>query len=385
MRWSWAAALALCLSTARVAMADEPDVRGLVEAGHAPVATDDVYARRVALLVAIDDYEDPALRLRTAGRGAEGLRRTLEQRYGFDEVRVLTDREATREGVLSALASLRDLSPDDALMVFWAGHGATVTTDEGEQLGYLVPWDGALSGDRALVANLSMAELRSVLGRVIPARHKLLVVDACYGGLLTVREAPVIAEHDRAWLARAAREPVLQVITAGEAGQTVLDGGPGGQSVFTGHLLALLEGTEDFTTGTELAVALQRRVRADAFARGSHEQTPAFGRLSGTGDFLFLPKAPEPVALVQRGADLATLPVPRRSRTLALWGGGALAVGGASLLTTALTHRAYTEAPLSEGEQSGLFALNGASAAVGGVGLVLGSVGVGAALVVNEW
>ncbi len=375
----------LFIPAAGWAEAPEPVVvRGLSEAGRVEQDIQPVYKARVALVVGIDNYDEPSLRLRSARKGAEAVAAVLASDFGFDEVLTLYDGEATRDGVLSALAGLRRLEPDDALLIYWAGHGATLHTSDQEELGFLVPADGALGGDRALVDNISMEEIRSVVGLAIPARHKLLVVDACYGGLLTLRGAPTLPPEDRAWLRDEARRPVFQVLTAGESDQAVLDGGPGGHSVFTGRMLEVLAETTAYVTATELAVALQRRVRADAWARGSHEQTPAFGRISGTGDFVLL-RTP---GSENRAHTLLTqtAPVgPRRSRGLAVGAATSLAVGALGVVIAAVARSRYLSAPLSSGEPPGLIHLNRAAGAVGIIAVGAGAVSFGAAFVVAEW
>ena len=286
-----------------------------------------------------------------------------------------------------ALAALRRLEPDDALLIFWAGHGATLRTAQGEELGYLVPWDGALQGDRAIVDNISMEEIRSVVGLGIPARHKLLVVDACYGGLLTMRDLPSLPPEDSSWLKNVARQSVFQVLTAGEADQAVLDSGPSGHSIFTGRMIEALQGTTHYVTATELAVTLQRQVRADAWARGSHEQTPAFGRISGTGDFVLL-RAPRPAGSpgvsTQLERTTGSLKRPRSPGLVAL-SAASVAVGVAGLVVAGVSRAQYAGAPLSDPSAPGLLRLNRAAGATGLAAIGVGAVSFSAAVIVAEW
>ena len=81
-----------------------------------------------------------------------------------------------------------------------------------------------------------MEELRELLLRLIPARHRLLVVDACYGGLLTVRGRETLPPHELAYLDRARRLPAGQGLTAAGGDQQGLDSGPGGHTGFTAAL-----------------------------------------------------------------------------------------------------------------------------------------------------
>ncbi|MCO4771539.1 MAG: caspase family protein, partial [Deltaproteobacteria bacterium] len=357
-RWAVAMAALVLVGVSSEAWAEPPaEVRGLEVAGRVEAPPAGAYSSRVALVVGIDDYEAPALRLKTARGGAAAIADVLRHEFGFDRVITLYDEEASRQAVLGALADLRNTQPDDALLIFWAGHGTTLRTADDEELGYLVPWDGALRGDRALVSNISMEEVRSVVGLAIPARHKLLVVDACYGGLLTMRGSPLLPE-DEAWLGGVLQRDVFQILTAGEADQTVLDTGPRGQSVFTGRFLEVLGETKDYVTATELAAAVQRRVRADAWARGGHVQTPAFGRIAGTGDFVLLREAAPGVrAQVDRG--------PRRSKGLAAVSAASWVVGIAGMVVAGVARSQYLDAPLGAPAGPGLLATNRAAGVAG--------------------
>ena len=68
----------------------------------------------------------------------------------------------------------------------------------------------------------------------------------------------------------------------------MLDGGPGGHSVFTGRFLEILDEADDFITAEEVSTQVKERVFSDARARG-HTQTPKSGELFGLGDFIFMP------------------------------------------------------------------------------------------------
>lgn len=43
-------------------------------------------------------------------------------------------------------------------------------------LGDLIPWNGGFAEDVLLCRNISMTQLREVVGKRIPAKHKLMVV-----------------------------------------------------------------------------------------------------------------------------------------------------------------------------------------------------------------
>jgi formylglycine-generating enzyme required for sulfatase activity/phage host-nuclease inhibitor protein Gam len=130
-------------------------------------------------------------------------------------------------------------------------------------------------------------------------------MDACYSGLLTeTRSVDKTPRRDLAYLQDITKERVRQVLTAGGKNQEVLDGGANGHSVFTGRLIELLEKTGDFITANEIQAIIKEKVNGDARAR-NHTQTPSYGTLYGTGDFVFIPSLEQKVA--DNKAEIAKL------------------------------------------------------------------------------
>ncbi|MBT3220502.1 MAG: caspase family protein [Proteobacteria bacterium] len=263
------------------------DLRGL-EIVDAPVIHP-AYREMHALIVGIDSYVNDSLNLEYAVSDAQGVAEMLAERFEFASTTVLRNEEATRANVLSALDAYRSLDPEDGLFIFWAGHGTQENTATGDALGYLVPHDGTFAPDRLLIDNISMVQLKDAIGKRIPAKHKLLVVDACYGGILATRNANM-PEVDEAYVRAATSEPAFQVLTAGRADQPVLDGGPGGHSVFTGRFIESLDNIDQYSTASQIHSEVAPRVRQDAFDRGERVQTPVFASVMGLGDFVWIPK-----------------------------------------------------------------------------------------------
>jgi hypothetical protein len=134
-----------------------------------------------------------------------------------------------------------------------------------------------------------MQQIGSDISPLIPAKHVLFVMDACFGGLLlSTRGAGLEPSHKLSYLEEITREQVRQIITAGGENEEVLDGGLYGHSVFIGRLLELLKNNKDYITAQELGLELEKKVYGDAMSRG-HKQRPQVGKIYGTGDFVFLP------------------------------------------------------------------------------------------------
>lgn len=265
----------------------------------------ELYRKSVAVIIGIDQYANlPADRQLTyAVRDAQGVANVLKKLYKFDEIFTLYNKEATRQAITKLLeVNLpKHLGEQDALFIFWAGHGNQESSREGD-IGYLIPHDGRVDD---ITTNLTMSEIRDTVSKKIPAKHIFYVMDACYSGLLTeTRSVDHKPRRDLAYLQDVTKERVRQVLTAGGKNQEVLDGGANGHSVFTGRLIELLEKTGDFITANEIQAIIKEKVNGDARAR-NHQQTPAYGTLYGSGDFVFIPSLEQKVADNQ--AEIARL------------------------------------------------------------------------------
>jgi hypothetical protein len=248
-----------------------------------------LYNKSYAVIIGIDYYQNlPAdRRLKNAVKDAKGIEALLRKNYQFDRIITLHNEQATKDRIMEVLTEElpAQMSREDALFLFWAGHGNQEKSEYGE-IGYLLPYDGATDKIRK---NLTMAEIRDTISKKIPAKHIFYVMDACYSGLLTTRSVDGKTRRDLGYMKEITRESARQVLTAGGKGEEALDGGPKGYSVFTGRLIEILESASDFITANELQASIREKVHSDASAR-NHTQTPGFGALSGLGDFVFIPK-----------------------------------------------------------------------------------------------
>lgn len=277
---------------------DEPHQRGAQ-----PVASEalleqgfETYDRRVALVVGIDEYAPAVGELSYAVRDARGVEEMLRFHLGFDEVVVLENQEAGRVDILRALLELGEsLNQGDQFLVFFAGHGTTYGTERSE-MGYLVPYDAdSLSKTDVVTAGISMADLRSRLVG-LPAKHVLLLVDACYSGYAAVGSRGRSRQPlSPSYLREITREPARQLITAGKRHQRSFEADRWGHSAFTYKLLqGLREHLADsdrngIVTAMELATFLSSSVHS--LTQG--KQTPQFAEFTlDEGEFVFiLPKA----------------------------------------------------------------------------------------------
>ena len=259
-------------------------------APEAPAAPVPLYRASFAVIVGIDDYTSwPKLTYATGD--ALAVRDVLIKDFSFppENVTVLLDKEATRERIVSAigdaLANQAKVQPDDRVLVFFAGHGATRLLPSGRSLGYIVPVEADTTNLQAQC--VSMTDFQDI-NESIAAKHVLYVMDACYGGLAVVRGGAAGGSDPRKYITEVTRRPARQMLTAGGPDEAVADNGPEGHSIFTWTLLRGLEGKADlnadgYVTASELFAYVGPVVSSLS------KQTPAFGNLVGSrgGEFVF--------------------------------------------------------------------------------------------------
>ena len=248
-----------------------------------------------ALLIGINDYQntDFAPKLRTAVNDVQSLARVLIDDYGFKNVKLLLDRQATRAGVLRALAEFRDmgLGPADSLLIYYAGHGHQRPDT---QDGFWIPADATADE----FSWISVADIRRILKNV-KAKHTLLVSDSCFSGTLS-RATVTLPTTDR-FLREVFLKDSYQVISSGGL-EPVADGGRDGLSLFAYNFVGYLkQQTRSYVTAAQLYGDVAPLV---ANASGSR-QTPEHGKIPDTfdqnGQFIFARS---------RGGALAALPPP---------------------------------------------------------------------------
>jgi uncharacterized caspase-like protein len=241
------------------------------------------YSDSWALIIGIDDYHNGSP-LSYACSDAIAVRDLLIENFDFPETNVtlLTDDEATRSNIVKVFLSFRSRTkPDDRVLLFFAGHGCTHSGHRGE-VGFLVPVDGDFDDLSTLIR---WDELTRD-AELIPAKHILFVMDACYGGLALTRTLP---SGSMRFLQDILQRRSLQVLTAGKADQIVADsGGPiPDHSVFTGHFIQALEGeaanADGILTANIMMPYVYEKVATDQYSR----QTPEYGIIEGDGDFVF--------------------------------------------------------------------------------------------------
>lgn len=261
---------------------------GSAPSGGVPAGVD--LGRFHALVIGNNSYQTASYpALASAVNDATGVAQTLKERYGYETTLLLN---ASRLDILSALNTLReDLTPDDNLLVYYAGHGELGS--DGDQ-GYWIPVDGQPFAPDTWISN---AAISAILDTML-ARHVLVVADSCYAGAMT-RSA--VATFDNAvmpdakwaaWVKTMASGRSRTALTSGGV-QPVPDTGSGKHSYFARAFLNVLQDNNRLLEAQRLFREINTSLALSAM-NSPVPQTPEYSpiRYAGheAGEFFFLPR-----------------------------------------------------------------------------------------------
>jgi len=243
-----------------------------------------------ALIIGIDDYTH-ITSLDYAVNDAESINNLLIDDFSFSaaNIELLTDENATYTNIRRSISNiLKNAGEGDRVLIFFAGHGETVSVPGGGEMGYIIPIDG--NPNDLYYSAIPMSEFKQI-SSLSPAKHVLFLVDACYGGLALNRTRSLSKSNNKSlFINKLHYEKSRRIITAGRKGEQVIEKSEWGHSAFT---MNLLKGLKDFLadlnndgyiTGDELGLFLKDRVSIDS----ENQQTPSVGKFtSDEGEYIF--------------------------------------------------------------------------------------------------
>ncbi|MCU7498578.1 MAG: hypothetical protein HF309_04890 [Ignavibacteria bacterium] len=240
--------------------------------------------RYFGLIIGINSYSGYWPSLRCAVNDAKEISKILKDRYRFDSVITILDKDATRRNIMQSLEWLsNNLNKDDNLLIFYAGHGQF---NKVLNKGYWVPVDANVNSVADYIAN---SEVRTFLAG-IPSRHTLLITDACFAGdIFRGGKGETVAfdpnNMDKYYREVYRRQSRLALTSGGV--EEVQDNGKDGHSIFTYYLLkALKENKSRYMDASQLYNDLRIGVANNS------EQTPMLQVVKDTydegGQFIFV-------------------------------------------------------------------------------------------------
>ena len=254
------------------------------------ITTEDIYDNSYALIIGIDKYEN-VKPLNYAVKDAESIQDILVSTFNFPagNITLLKNEEATKQNIIEAFSDITTKAEEsDRVLIYFAGHGDTDDLPEGGEMGYLLPVDG--DNDNLFVTSIAMDDLKRI-SLMSKAKHLLYLIDACYGGLLTIGARGLDSKTTPNYIEKITKNKSRQIITAGGRGEPVIEKSEWGHSAFTLNLnRGLKDGNADmnadgYITANELGMFLREQVTIDS----ENQQTPQYGKMtSQEGEFVFV-------------------------------------------------------------------------------------------------
>jgi WD40 repeat protein len=214
------------------------------------VAGDASLARRgtaYVIAVGVNRYANERFDLRYAAPDARAFANEVAKqeraigRFARVEVTVLEDDRATKGAILEAISRRDGSQPEDAVFLYFAGHG----TKAGERF-YLIPHDlGYRGGPEGLDAttfasvlqhSISDDELAAAL-EPIGAGEVALVIDTCHAGAALGNEAARFGPMNARGLGQLAYEKGIFVLAAAQGDQAAIEAAEFGHGLLTYSLV----------------------------------------------------------------------------------------------------------------------------------------------------
>jgi len=231
-----------------------------------------------ALIIGVQDYDDPSINdLDNPIQDAEKIYSVLSEKYNFKQENITFLKNPTNNKITLSMEYYFDnLSENDNLLIFYAGHGFW---DKKFKQGYWLPSDAVRSNRGTWLANSLIRDYM----RGIPTKHSLLITDACFsGGIFKTREA--FPDASKA-INKLYALPSRKAMTSGALSE-VPD-----KSVFIEYLVKRLEQNNQKHLSSEQLFA---SFKLAVINNSPNSQVPQYGEVSGTGDeggdFIFIKK-----------------------------------------------------------------------------------------------
>jgi hypothetical protein len=232
--------------------------------------------RKVALVIGVDNYEDPTIpHLANSVKDARAVAKLLESQLGYETI-VLEN--PSKKTVIAALNRFSlELNADDSVVIYYAGHGDVV---EATKLGYWQLADSDAKRPETWLSNADIGRLIAQLG----ASQVALISDSCYSGSL-VSELRIRAATGALDPSQVLSHRSVVVMSSG-GNEPVFDEGKDGHSPFAWNLMNTLGNLSNWQPGGNVFERVRFGVARELPQRPQYGAYVAGGHFAG-GDYLF--------------------------------------------------------------------------------------------------
>lgn len=207
----------------------------------ANIDVDRPVADKWALVVGVSEFSDPSLNLKYASKDAEDFASFLvnEAHFADDHVHVLTNKEATKERILSELGDKwlpRVARPDDLVVLYISSHGSPSSMDI-KGTNYVVAYN--TDKESLYSTGLAMRDVVEAVKERVHAGRIVVILDACHSGAATAASKGLSRQSN--FDADAIVQGTGQlVICSSEPAQVAWESKQYPNGVFTHHLIQAL-------------------------------------------------------------------------------------------------------------------------------------------------
>ena len=249
-----------------------------------------LYANSYALLIGVSDYTNGWRSLPGVKDDIAAVKAAL-WKHGFEVATLENPTGKSLRAQFDGFIKKHARDFDNRIVIYFAGHGATLTFADGRAMGYVVPADApSPSKDQAGFEDVALdMQTIETYAKQIRSKHALFVFDSCFSGsvfYVTRAGVPPVISYK-------ASKPVRQLITSGSETENVPD-----VSIFREQFVAALNGEgsdlngDGYLTGEELGLFLEDTV----INYSNDTQHPQYGKIRDPkldkGDVVFaLPKS----------------------------------------------------------------------------------------------
>ncbi len=173
------------LAPSKTAIESTPIATAPATPGQAePASVDHPVKDKWALVVGISNFADPSINLKYAAKDAIDFSRFLVDKLDFapDHVKLLTDKEASRENILKNLGDQwlgRLANRDDLVVIYISSHGSGSKNESGG-FNFLVAHDTA--PDALLSTGVPMQWLSAIIKEQVHSNRIVTILDVCHSG-----------------------------------------------------------------------------------------------------------------------------------------------------------------------------------------------------------
>lgn len=294
-----------------------------IQAQTGPLKGQTLYSDTFAVFVGIAHFENPKIdggatpgknqtkipEIECAVNDARTMRNLLVEKFGFnpspDHIVFLANEMATKANIERALAELGDhnrIKETDRVLVYFSTHGQRIPRPDHSAEGFLIPYDAAINfGDIKNPPQYRTSCLdMEYIGKMMedcPARHRALIVDACYSGFsLNAKKLENLDGNlSPAQILNSLSARGLSILAASTTDQVATGStNPNGLSDYTRGLRDALLNVESEGTTTVLQ-SVAATARAAVLEKTKSMQDPGFALRDGEGQFILCPIKPKPI------------------------------------------------------------------------------------------